>query len=93
MTIDTLDLYAQTLLAMVNDSKFDRRSPIESRGRNLAGLKTKDGASIVNPAKVGTVAKVLALLADVVVQAKREEGIRRLAEAGPDLVANATIVR
>jgi hypothetical protein len=93
VTIDTLDLYAQTLLAMVDNNNFDLRTPIESTGRKLAGLTTRDGTSIVNPAKVGAVTKVLALLADVVVQAKREEGIRRLVAAGPDLVANATIVR
>lgn len=93
VTVDTLELYAQTLIAMVDDSNFDLRSPIESTGRKLANLKTRDGASIVNPAKIGAVANVLALLADVVVQAKREEGIRRLVAAGPDLIANATIVR
>jgi hypothetical protein len=93
VTIDTLDLYARTLLAMVDDSNFDLRPSIETTGQKLAGLKTRDGSSLISADKVGAITKVLALLADVIAQAKREQGIRRLVEVGPDLTANATIVR
>lgn len=93
VTIDTLELYAKTLLAMVDDSNFDLRPAIEATGQKLAGLKTRDGSSVVGAEKVGAITKVLALLADVIVQARREQGIRRLVEVSPDLTANAKIVR
>jgi hypothetical protein len=93
VTVDTLDLYARTLLAMVDDRQFDVRSSIESTSRKLAGLKHKDGKPVVNEAKAGAVGQVLSLLADVIVRYKREEGIRKLVAAGPDLVANARILR
>ena len=93
VTIDTLELYARTLKMMVDDSNFDLRPSIESTGQKLASLKTRDGSSLVSADKGGAITKVLALLADVIVQAQREQGVRRLVEAGPDLVANARIVR
>ncbi|WP_457325491.1 hypothetical protein [Roseateles sp. P5_E11] len=93
VTVDTLELYAKTLLAMVDDKQFEVRSSIQGTAKKLSALKDKDGASIVNPKKVTAVASVLSLLADVLVKAEREDGIRRLVAAGPDLVANARVLR
>lgn len=93
VTVDTLDLYAKTLLAMVDDNHFEVRSAIQGTTKKLAGLKGSDGKPIVSEPKLTAVGSVLSLLADVIVKAQREEGIRRLVAAGPDLVANARILR
>jgi hypothetical protein len=93
VTVDTLDLYAQTLLAMVDDKQFEVRSAIQGTTNKLASLKDRAGNPLVSQPKVTAVGSVLALLADVVVKAQREEGIRRLVAAGPDVVANARTLR
>ncbi len=92
-TVETIDLYAQTLLAMVDDSSFDLRPSIEATGQKVAALKTRDGSSLVSADKVTAITKVLALLADVIVQRQRVEGIRKLVAAGPDMVAYAMVIR
>jgi hypothetical protein len=93
VTVDTLDLYAKTLLAMVDDRQFEVRRSIQGTTKKLAALKGRDGNALVSEPKLKAVTNVLTLLAEVVVQAEREEGIRRLTAAGPDLVANARILR
>lgn len=92
VTSDVLELYAKTLLAMVDDTSFALESAITSTGNKLSALKSKDGA-LFNEKKVGAITKVLSLLADVIVQRQREEGIRRLVAAGPDLIANAQEIK
>lgn len=93
VTLDTLELYGTTLGAMAEDKAFDLSNSISATGDKLAKLKDKDGAKVLNEAKVGAVAKVISLLADVVVQRKREEGIRRLVAVGPDLQASGEVLR
>lgn len=92
VTANVLELYAKTLLAMVDDSNFALESAIDSTGKKIQALKTKDGA-LFNEKKVGALTRVLSLLADVIIQRKREEGIRRLVAVGPDLVANAQEIK
>lgn len=92
VTTNVLELYAKTLLAMVDDTNFALASAIASTGNKLGDLKSKDGA-LFNEKKVGAITKVLDLLADVIVQRQREEGIRRLVAAGPDLIANAQEIK
>lgn len=92
VTTDVLELYAKTLLAMVDDSNFGLEASIASTGNKLGALKTKDGA-LIDAKKVGAITKVLSLLTDVIVQRQREEGIRRLVAAGPDLIANAQEIK
>lgn len=92
VTTDVLELYAKTLLAMVDDSNFALEAAIASTGNKLVALKTKDEA-LINEKKVGAITKVLSLLTEVIVQRQREEGIRRLVAAGPDLIANAQEIK
>ncbi len=92
VTTNVLELYAKTLLAMVDDTNFALASAIASTGNKLSALKSKDSA-LFNEKKVGAITKVLGLLADVIVQRQREEGIRRLVAAGPDLIANAQEIK
>lgn len=93
LTAGTLDLYAATLKAMIDDNRFALSGAIENTGQKLAALQTRDGQALLPPEKVGALSKLIGLLADVVVQAQREQGIRRLVAAGPDLVANGRVLR
>lgn len=93
VTVETLELYAKTLLAMVDDKQFEVSSAIQGTTKKLTSLKDKDGKAIVSAPKVTAVGKVLSLLADVIVKAQREDGIRQLVAAGPDLVANARVLQ
>lgn len=93
VTVDTLDLYARTLLALVDNKPSEVRSAIQGTARKLAALTDKDGNPLVSPPRLSAVGGVLGLLAQATTEAQREEGLRRLVAAGPDLVNNARILR
>lgn len=93
VTVDTLDLYARTLLALVDNKQFEVRGAIQGTTKKLAALNDKNGNPLVSAPKLTAVGTVLGLLAQVATEAEREDGIRRLVAAGPELVANARVLR
>jgi len=93
VTVDTLDLYARTLLALVDDRQFEVRGAIQGTTKKLAALTDKEGKALVSAPKLAAVGGVLGLLAQASTETDRQEGIRRLVAAGPELVHNARILR
>jgi hypothetical protein len=93
VTTEVLDSYGRALLALADDKALDLSSDIKSTTAKLGSLQTSGGSAPVDAKQVGAISSILVLLADVVTQAKREEGVRRLAAAKPDVVTNAQLMR
>lgn len=93
VTVETLQAYGKTLAALAENRSFDLGPEIKGTSAKLAALKTQDGSALVDAAQLGALTKVLALLADVATQSRREESIRRLVAEKPSLVANARLLR
>jgi hypothetical protein len=93
VTSDAINDYGRALKALANDDSFTLSSDVQSTASKLGAIRDADGNALVRPEQLGIITKVLDLLADVWVKNQREQGIRRLIEAKPDLVANARILR
>jgi hypothetical protein len=93
VTADTIDDYGKALTALANDQSFTLSNDVQSTTSKLGAIRDSDGNALVSPQQLGVITKVLDLLAEVWAKGQREQGIRRLIEAKPDLVANAQILR
>ena len=93
VTADTINDYGKALTALANDQSFTLSNDVQSTANRLGAIRDASGNALVNPEQLGVVTRVLDLLAEVWVKGQREQGIRRLIEAKPDLVANARILR
>jgi len=86
-TVNVIDLYASALLALVDDRKYDVSDDIDKAGRKLAALKTRNDAALVTTSQARAVAGVLDLVADAWLRQSREDGIRTLVAAAPEVAA------
>jgi len=93
VTADTINDYGKALTALANDQSFDLSNDVKSTTSKLGAIKDADGNAFVSAEQIGVIAKVLDLLAEVWAKGQREQGIKRLIEAKPYLVANAQIMR
>jgi hypothetical protein len=93
VTVDVLDNYAQALSGLANDAPFVISDDLNGVAGKLQGLRDRNGAAIVDSKEVTALSKVIGLLFDLAAAAKREEGIKRLADESPNLALSGQILR
>jgi hypothetical protein len=84
-TVNVMELYASALLALVDNRKPDLSGDIEKATKKLAALKSADGSKVVSDTHAGALQRALTLVADAWLQREREQGIRQLVTAAPQL--------
>lgn len=83
-TVAVMDLYANALLALADNKNLDLSADIDATTKKLT--KIQSGAqSAVSAAQAAALSKILALIGDVLLTRERDQGIRRLVDASPDL--------
>ena len=93
LTVDVLDGYAEALSDLADDRPFDLSPEMRSAAAKVRGLKDSGGNTMVNDPSVLALTRVADLLADALAAVKREEAVRRLAAATPDLAVMGRSLR
>ena len=85
VTVDVLDQYAEALSALADDKRFDVDPALQKDLSKLGDLKDRSGNAVVGASELGTIGKIVRVLGEVAVAVKRDEAVRRMIEATPDL--------
>jgi len=93
ITIDVLDDYAEGLDALADGRPFDLSPSVRSAGARVRALKDRAGDSLVGAKEADAVTKIAALLAEVFATEKRDEAVRRMVQATPDLAVMGRSLR
>jgi hypothetical protein len=87
ITIDVLDNYAGKLKALADDKPFDLSPSVQDAAAKVRALKDRDGNAVIPAADVEAVSKIARFLVDVVSTVKRDEAVKAMVDASPDLEA------
>lgn len=93
VTVETLEAYGRTLTALAENKSFDLGPELKATSSKLAGLRDKQGHTLLDEKQLGALTKVLILLADISTQSMREEAIKRLIAEEPNVVISAQLLR
>ena len=85
LTVEVLDGYAEALAALANDKPFDLSPDLKSVGGKARALKDGAGNALVTAKEADALASVASLLVDALASAKRDEAVKQLVAATPDL--------
>lgn len=93
VTVDTLDAYAKALQAMADGKALDLAPEINKTSSRLAELKSNSGQTLLQARELGALTRLLNLLADAATRRQRDEAMRQLVSAVPDLQTNGRLLR
>lgn len=93
VTLDVLDDYANALAGLANNNEFELKSDIDAVGAKVKGLQDGDGRALVSTSEVTVLTSLVATLADVATEGKRESAVRRLIAEKANLQATGLILR
>jgi hypothetical protein len=93
ITIDVLDDYAEGLDALADGRPFDLSPSVRSAGARVRALRDRAGDAVIGPKEADAVTKIAELLAEVFASAKRDEAVRRMVQATPDLAVMGRSLR
>ncbi len=85
LTVEVLDGYAQGLSALADDQPFDLSPDVKSVGGKVRALKDNAGNALVSTREADALSSVATILVDVLASAKRDEAVRQMVAATPDL--------
>jgi hypothetical protein len=85
VTIDVLDQYAEALSSLADDKRFDIDPGLKRDVTKLGALKDRAGNALIGADELGTLGKIVAVLGEIAETAKRDEAVRRMVQATPDL--------
>ncbi len=86
LTVDVLDGYADALSALADDEPFDLTADMKGVGGKVKALKDRGGNAIVSAGEADALIRISDLLVQALASAKREDAVRRMMQATPDLV-------
>ena len=86
LTVDVLDGYADALAALADDKPFDVTGDMRSVGGKVKALKDRGGNAVVSTRDADALTRISDLLVEALASAKREDAVRRMLQATPDLV-------
>jgi hypothetical protein len=87
LTLDVLNDYADGLKALAADKSFDVSPSVKGAGGKLRDLKDRDGNAFIPAADVDLVTKLADVLIEAAATVKRDEAVKRMVQAAPDLAA------
>ena len=85
LTIDVLDAYAAGLSSLADDKPFDLTPDIKTVGGKVRALKDASGDALVTSAEATAVTRIADLLVTVFAAQKRDDAVRTMIAAAPDL--------
>lgn len=85
LTVDVLDGYADALGALADDRPFDLTGDMKSVGGKVKALKDRGGNAAVSSGEADALVRIADLLVEALATAKREDAVRRMMQATPDL--------
>jgi hypothetical protein len=85
LTVDVLDAYAAGLASLADDKPFDLTPDIKTVGGKVRALKDSGGDALVTTAEATAVTRIADLLVTVFAAGKRDDAVRRMIAAAPDL--------
>lgn len=86
LTVDVLDGYADALSALADDEPFDLTGDMKGVGSKVKALKDRGGNAVVSTREADALIRISDLLVEALATAKREDAVRRMLQATPDLV-------
>lgn len=86
LTVDVLDGYADALGALADGDAFDLTGDMKSVGGKVKALKDRGGNAVVPAGEAEALVRISQLLAAALASEKREDAVRRMMQATPDLV-------
>ena len=93
LTVEVLDGYAQALGAIADNKPFDFSPELKTVGNKARGLKDGAGNALVSGKEADALASVAGLLVNALASQKRDEAVRQLVAATPDLTIVGTSLR
>ncbi len=85
LTVDVLDAYAAGLSTLADDKPFDLTPGIRTVGGKVKALKDASGDTLVTTAEATAVTRIADLLVTAFAAGKRDDAVRRMIAAAPDL--------
>lgn len=93
LTIDVLDGYAEALGDLADDRAFNLSPEMKRVGTRVRALKDSGGNAVIPDDEAAALTRVVNLLADVVASQRRDDAVRRMAAAAPDLTVMGQALR
>lgn len=85
LTVDVLDGYADSLGALADDKPFDVSPELRAVGSKVRALKDGTGSTVLSAKEADALTGVADLLVNALATVKRDEAVRRMVAATPDL--------
>lgn len=93
LTVAVLDDYAQALVAIADNRPFDFSPDLKAVGGKARALKDGAGNALVSGKEADALSGVAAVLVNALASQKREQAVRQLVAATPDLTIIGTSLR
>ncbi len=85
VTVDVLDRYASALTGLANDKTFDLSPDIKAVGSKARAFKATSFSPPISDAEVTAVTRIADLLVTVLAAEKRDDAVKQMLAAAPDL--------